>query len=274
MLKNLQGKHVLVTRTAQQAGALCELLQAAEAVPIALPMIEITDPLDWQPVDKALTLVHEYDWLIFTSVNVVEQVFKRLGTLGYGLDGLKKVQIATVGPQTALALEEAGVRVELVPKKYALTHVVDAFRDLAGEAGLAGKKFLLLRPVGGRREVVEELLHDGAIVDEVATHQALPLSPDTPESRAVVEMMKNGELDAITFTGSSTVQHFVSWMRQAAPEILQSFSDTGAKVQHPLLAAIGPVTGSTLGEYGLPLGVVATEYTIEGLVEALKLNLN
>lgn len=268
----LRGKRVLVTRTKEQAGALSRRLLAVGAEPIELPMIEIADPVDWQLVDQALTLIHECDWVIFTSVNVVQQVFKRLRTLGYAPADFNQVKVATVGPQTALALEQAGVKVSLVPDQYALSHVVTAFRDLAREAGdsLEGKKILLLRPVGGRPAVVEELVSDGAIVDEVATHRAQPCSPDTAESRAVVEMMRNGELAAITFTGSSTVHHFVSWMRQAAPEILKSLSDTGAPVKRPLLASIGPVTADTLSEYGLSGGICASEYTIEGLVKLLE----
>lgn len=186
------------------------------------------------------------------------------------------MKVATVGPQTAQALERAGVKVSLVPDQYALSHVVTAFRDLAREAGdsLAQKRILLLRPVGGRPAVVEELVSDGAMVDEVATHRALPCSPDTTESRAVVQMIRDGKLDAITFTGSSTVHHFVSWMRQAAPEMLQSLSETGAPMRRPLLAAIGPVTADTFSEYGLVGGIYASEYTIEGLVKLLELKLN
>src|SRR5579862_2172734 len=185
----LRGKRVLVTRTKEQAGALSRRLLAVGAEPIELPMIEIADPVDWQFVDRALTLVHEgkYDWTIVTSVNVVGQVLQRMETLGYARGDFNQVKVATVGPQTALALEQAGVKVSLVPDQYALSHVATAFRDLAREAGdsLVGKKILLLRPVGGRRAVVEELVSDGAMVDEVATHRALPCSPDTAESRAV-----------------------------------------------------------------------------------------
>lgn len=268
----LRGQRVLVTRRREQAGALSSRLRAVGADPIELPMIRIEDPVDWQSVDQALTLIHEYDWVIFTSVNVVQQVFKRLRTLGYGLDDLNKVQIATVGPQTALALEQSGIKVSLMPGHYALSDVVDLFRAEAQARGdsLVGKKILLLRPQGGRPAVVEELVSSGAHVDEIAVHRALPCLPDTAESQAVVQMIRDGKLDAVTFTGSSTVHHFVSWMRQAAPDIWQSLIKADSPAMRPLMACIGPVTGDTVREYGMHLGLVATEYTVEGLVKALE----
>jgi uroporphyrinogen III methyltransferase/synthase len=271
----LRGQRVLVTRTREQAGALSSRLRAVGADPIELPMIRIEDPVDWQTVDRALTLVHEgtwYNWAIFTSVNVVQQVFRRMETLGHARGDLNNVQIATVGPQTAMALERAGVNVTLVPGHYALTDVVDMFRVEAQARGdsLVGKKILLLRPVGGRPTVVEELVSSGAHVDEVAVHRALPCLPDDAQSQAVVKMLRRGELAAVTFTASSTVHHFVHWLQQAAPDIWQSLRDTDAPVLRPLMACIGPVTGDTVRSYGLPVGVEATEYTIEGLVKALE----
>jgi uroporphyrinogen-III synthase len=271
----LRGQRVLVTRTREQAGELSRLLKAVGADPIELPMIRIEDPLDWQRVDRALALVHEgkwYDWAIFTSVNVVRQVFKRMETLGYAQSDLNAVQIATVGPQTALALEQAGVHVTLVPGHYALTDVVDRFRAEAQAHGdpLAGKKFLLLRPLGGRPVVVEELVSSGAHVDEVAVHRALPCLPDDAQSQAVVQMIRDGELAAVTFTGSSTVHHFAHWLQQAAPDMWQFLQETHTKEVRLLMACIGPVAGDTVRAYGLVVGVQATEYTAEGLVEALE----
>lgn len=270
----LRGQRVLVTRTQEQAGAFSTVLREAGFGPVELPMIRICDPLDWKAVDQALTRIHNgnwYDWVICTSVNVVKHAFRRMQMLGYAPTDLNNVKIATVGPQTALELKHAGVHVELVPDHYALTDLVDSFR---ARNTLEGKKILLLRPVGGRPTVVEEMIRSGASVDEIATHRALPSSPDTPESRAVVEMMRRGELQAVTFTGSSTVHHFVSWLTQAAPEMLQFFRETNAPVKRPLFASIGPVTADTLLEYGLPKDIVAKEYTIEGLTLALEVALS
>lgn len=270
--KPLQGQRVLVTRTKEQAGEMCDLLKAAGASPIELPMIQIIDPRDWQPVDQALTQINGYHWCIFTSVNVVERILQRMQTLKIAPYELNAVKIATVGPQTAKALQKAGVNVDLMPERYALQYIVQTILAKAqkGSDPLRGQKFLLLRPEGGRRTMIDDLVCRGASVDEVVSHQALPCSPEDAQSQAVVDMMQKGELHAITFTGSSTVNHFSRWLQQAAPDTWQSLVDPKTPAIRPILACIGPATGDAARSYGLHVGVQATKYTAEGLVEALK----
>ena len=41
-------------------------------------------------------------------------------------------------------------------------------------------------------------------------------------------------------------------------------------LQAPLVACIGPITAKTAEELGLRVDVVASEYTVEGLVRAIK----
>jgi len=41
-------------------------------------------------------------------------------------------------------------------------------------------------------------------------------------------------------------------------------------LQRPLIACIGPITADTARELGLRVDVMAREYTVEGLVAALK----
>ncbi|MEO6196716.1 MAG: uroporphyrinogen-III synthase, partial [Dehalococcoidia bacterium] len=41
-------------------------------------------------------------------------------------------------------------------------------------------------------------------------------------------------------------------------------------LQRPLIACIGPITADTARELGLRVDVMATDYTVEGLVKALK----
>jgi uroporphyrinogen III methyltransferase/synthase len=71
-------------------------------------------------------------------------------------------------------------------------------------------------------------------------------------------MLAEGELDVLTFTSSSTVRNFVAAL--------------GEDLRLPdgvTVACIGPITAGTARELGLPVHVVAQEYTIEGLVQAL-----
>ena len=66
-----------------------------------------------------------------------------------------------------------------------------------------------------------------------------------------------GGIDAVTFASSSTVRAF------AAAGLWPPGGSTA------LIACIGPVTAATARELGLPVGLVAGEYTIPGLAAAL-----
>ncbi len=74
-------------------------------------------------------------------------------------------------------------------------------------------------------------------------------------------IIRNGQIDIVTFTSSSTVRNLLSVLGPDAAVL------TGEG--RPLIACIGPITAETARENGLAVDVMAEEYTVEGLVEAL-----
>jgi uroporphyrinogen-III synthase len=73
----------------------------------------------------------------------------------------------------------------------------------------------------------------------------------------VRRLLVAGEIDAATFTSSSTVRNFCEILPDAVPDSLQ-------------VVCIGPVTADTARECGLRVDAVAEEHTIPGLVSALE----
>jgi uroporphyrinogen-III synthase len=102
-----------------------------------------------------------------------------------------------------------------------------------------------------RPALAEALQRAGAIVNEIPVYHTLQPPPD----KAGLEALRRG-VDVITFTSSSTVQNFVSLVGP----------DTGAA----LVACIGPVTAHAAQSLGVPVHLVAREYTIPGLLKALR----
>jgi uroporphyrinogen III methyltransferase/synthase len=96
----------------------------------------------------------------------------------------------------------------------------------------------------------------GAAVDEIVAYRTVPAS--TEDGDAVRQMLAAGEIDVLTFTSSSTVRNFL-----AALEPLPDLPE------RTIVACIGPITAQTAEASGLPVDVSASEYTIEGLLEAL-----
>lgn len=244
----LFGKKILVTRSRDQASALSDLLRRQGAEPIEFPVIRICPPESYAQLDDALSRIQEYDWLLFTSANGVRAVINRLHDTERDVRWLRGPRIGAIGPATSAALECLGVRVDFVPSKFVAEAVVQEFPE-----DPSGRRILILRAAEAREVIPEKLTQMGADVDVVPAYRT-----EIEESCAapVRRMLDAGEIDAVTFTSSSTVKNFVALIGTSLPE--------GVKV-----ACIGPVTAHTAEELGLKPDVVAGEYTIEGLVEAL-----
>jgi uroporphyrinogen-III synthase len=246
----LHNKRVLVTRPYSQAGDLMQRLQELGAVPILFPTIQIGPPADhYRGLDNALRQLPTFHWVVFTSVNGVGHVWQRLATLGLDVQALHGVRVAAIGPATAAALTERGVPVEVVPERYVAEALLTAI------PAPAGQRILLPRAAGARDILQVGLQAAGAEVVEVHAYRALPAAL-TPEVTAALER----GVDVLTFTSSSTVQNFVTQIGVERARTLAA---------QAVVVVIGPITASTASTLGLRVDVVATAYTIAGLVEAL-----
>jgi uroporphyrinogen-III synthase len=255
---SLRGIRVLVGRARHQAGALSAALRATGARVIEIPFIEIRKPLSFKPLDYALKNLVDYDWLILTSVNGVEAMWKRMKKL-HSNSNRKWPRIAAIGPATKKAIEEHGVKVNVVPKQYVAESVVRSLKDK-----VKGKRVLLVRAKIARDIIPRELRKAGAHVDVVEAYETVvPVS----SRRRLRAALKNPQTrpDIVTFTSSSTVRNFITLLGSRRPK---------AKVEGILTASIGPVTSSTLREFGLPIDIEAREFTIPGLVNAIVRKIN
>jgi uroporphyrinogen-III synthase len=249
----LAGVRVLVGRARHQASALsCELRRLGATV-LEIPFIEIRKPRSFKPLDSALQNLRGYDWLILTSVNGVDAMWDRLSKLRVSKASLKLLRVAAIGPATKKAIEQRGVKVNVVPKEYVAESVVRSLRRRA-----KGKRVLLVRAKVARDVIPRELRLSGAEVDVVEAYETIV--PRSSRMRLRLAL-KNPRMrpQVITFTSSSTVRNFVTL-----------FGSRRASLDGISLASIGPVTSSTLRELGLRVDVEAAEFTIPGLVAAIR----
>jgi hypothetical protein len=103
-------------------------------------------------VEKAVLSLVSYDWLIFTSVNGVKYFWKQLDEIGLDARILGGIEVAAIGPATADALRDKGIKPDFVPEKYVAESVVEGLL----EKGIAGKKVLI-----PRAKVAREVLPQG-----------------------------------------------------------------------------------------------------------------
>ena len=77
-VRPLSGKRIVVTRTRQQAGVLSRELRLLGADVSELPTIRIEPPSDLRAFAELVQDAHAYDWIVFTSPNGVDGVFRPL----------------------------------------------------------------------------------------------------------------------------------------------------------------------------------------------------
>ena len=246
----LQGRRVLVTRAQAQAHDLEARLRSLGAMPLAFPTIRITPPGDgYAALDAALRELATFDWVVFTSVNGVDHVWQRLAVLGLDDRAFTRLQLAAIGPATAAELAARDLQSVVVPKRF----VAEALLEVIPNP--TGKRFLLPRAALARDALRTGLQHAGAEVVEVPAYDTI-----LPEPSSEILAALEAGVDVLTFTASSTVRNFVAQLGQARARVLADRAQ---------VAVIGPVTAETARHLGLRVDVVASEYTIGGLVTAL-----
>ncbi len=250
----LFGQRIVVTRTREQASQLSSQLSELGADILEIPTIKLAAPTKGGDLKDAILGLNSYDWAIFTSPNGVEQFFHYFFAAFDDLRDLGGVKIAAVGPATAEKLRQLHLKVELMPERYVTSEIAAAFQAYES---LENLKVLLLRAEVANPELPRELEGLGAIVDDVACYQTVAETED--RNGAAARLLESGA-DWITFTSSSTVEHFHA--RFNLPELL-------AKYPKLRLASIGPETSKALQTLGLKPHVEARKHTIPGLVSAI-----
>jgi uroporphyrinogen III methyltransferase/synthase len=246
----LFGKRVLVTRARHQASKLSQLLAESGAVPVELPAIRI-EPANGE-LTMALRSLHDYDWVILTSVNGVEAFFRALRGLQLDARALGGVKVGAIGPATAQALESRGVAPDFIPGEFSAEGILKGLKMQA----MCGMRFLLPRADIADTELVDGLRKLGATVQEVAAYRTVPATESVEKTRRLLD---SGGIDVITFASSSTVSNLAS-----------ALGDDRAGIEKVKIACIGPKTAETARKLGFSVDIEATEYTIPGLVAAME----
>ncbi|MGM0819599.1 MAG: uroporphyrinogen-III synthase, partial [Actinomycetota bacterium] len=160
---------------------------------------------------------------------------------------LAGTRLAAVGPGTAEALADLGLRADLLPARYTTAGLVEALA--AGPPGRA----LLPRADIATPTLARGLAEAGWEVTEVEAYRTVPATA-LPEG--VADRISAGEVDVLAFASSSTVRNFVDLYGGLPP----------AEVR---VASIGPVTSETCRELGLRVDAEGDPHDLDGLVAAV-----
>ena len=248
----LFGKRILVTRARQQASALSELLIAHGAQPVELPAIDIKPLADTAELDRAIVNLHNYHWILFTSVNGVTMFFQQLRNHYQDARVFSGLKVGAIGPATARALEAKGIRPDYVPSVYTSQGIIAGLK----KQGISGQRFFIPRADIANDELVQGIRKLGAEVDAVASYRTVSAHSANAQ---IKQMFSSGDIDVITFTSSSTISSLIA-MLGGKKELLCNSK----------IACIGPKTADTAVSAGLNVDIIAREQTIPGLVAAIE----
>jgi uroporphyrinogen-III synthase len=254
----LKGRRIVVTRAREQSEGLMASLEALGATAILCPAIRIEPLHDSSNLDAAVSSLHEYDWVIFTSANGVRAFSERMRARGVEAEVLCSRKLAAIGPATRAEVEKLGCAVSFVPD----THVAEVILEQIGD--VAGQRMLLPKADIAREALAEGLTRMGAQVDEVAAYHTVAGG----EHGTLAPMLRAGEIDAVTFTSSSTVRYTIEGLTAEMSREM-SREEAVALLGRAALVCIGPITAGTARECGLTVTAVAEEYTTRGLLDAL-----
>ena len=248
----LFGQVIGITRPEEQADDAALKAYELGALPVMLPMIEIAPPDDWSAVDAALPRLHEFDWIVFTSANGVRGLLNRLWQTGGDVRSLAKAKLACIGPATAAVLEEFSLRADLVPSEYRAEGLAAALKP-----HVSGRRVLWARASRGRDVLPTELIAAGASLEQLVVYQNRDVT-EFPQPE--LDRLERGELNWIGLSSPSIARALARLLTPTARAQL------GVRTK---LASISPVTTEAARSVGLTIAAEATEYTWDGLFQAM-----
>jgi len=199
---SLQGRRILVTRPAEQAAKLAQMIAAQGGQAVIFPLLEIGAADDPAPLQRAIEQLDDYAFAIFISPNAVAFALPQILAARRWPPHLLA---AAIGPSTAQQLAAQGIANVISPAERFDSEALLELPAFAAKA-LAGKRVLILRGNGGRELLAETLRQRGAQVCAVSCYHRSPPADGEP----LVSLLNNRQLDALTISSSEGLRNLLA----------------------------------------------------------------
>ncbi len=247
----LFGRRIAIPRAESQFHETASLAIEYGAHPIPMPIIEIAPVDDRSALEDVLSRLSEFDWLIFTSANGVTHFFEAMFASGRDVRAVGRLKFACIGPATADALRQRHLIADLVPESFRAEELAASLASY-----VSGQRVLWARASRGRDVLPDALTAAGADLEQVVVYE-------------------NRDREAISDENLRALRDGVDWIALSSPSIARGVAallpaDLKAQLGTRIgVAAISPVTAEAAREAGIPVTVVAEEFTWRGLFEAI-----
>jgi len=259
----LEGKTIAITRSKEESEEFIELLTNDKATPISLPTIELVSKGE-KIVEEFLDLIkqHDPDYSVFLSSKAVKLLFdtaKEKSKFEQLQLAIANTVVVAVGPKTKIALENQGIKVGYVPKRYSSVGIGEVFTRL----NAIGKKAIIPRS-GASTPFLKNLLEKiGLQVIELHLYDVCAFR-DTSQWNNFRELFSQTKVDGIIFTSASSVKSFFEIMTKDYEE-----ENLVTHLQKIKVVSIGPFTADELKKFNVE-NTIAHVHTVHGAFDTIK----
>jgi uroporphyrinogen III methyltransferase/synthase len=243
---NVDGVKVLLTRSAFGNEVLSRKLNDMGLCPLSFATIQFEPPEDWATVDRALSLLHSFDWVAFTSATGVRFFLERMEALHLNVPWRGRPHVAAVGRGTEQVLVSSGIRVDFVPSKYLTAKLASELPSNKGD------KVLLLRAKVSDQTMSNILKERNIGVTEIAIYRTRMVS------RGQIESLKS--VDIVVFASPSSVESLCTNLTAEELDRLRS----------RLVVCIGPVTARAAEDWGFRRVRYPQTHTFDSLLDEIR----
>jgi uroporphyrinogen-III synthase len=202
----LAGRRVVITRAADQSQSTADMVAAAGAIPVVVPLIEIVDEPGGMAALAALDLAG-FDWLAITSPNGARRVADLVPT--------GPPRLAAVGATTAAALP----RCDLAAETQSAAGLLAVFPDGPG-------RVVVIQAVDAEPTLVDGLTQRGWEVTTINAYRTVVVVPSAEQQRAALDA------DAVLFASGSAARAWVEvFGTQTSPVAIAIGDQTSAAAQ-------------------------------------------
>jgi uroporphyrinogen-III synthase len=245
----LDGRCIVVTRPAHQAGALAARISKAGGTPVLFPVIEILDVEDSQPLMELIARLSRFDLAVFVSPNAVNKAMNAVATHRGWPPGLRA---AAVGKGSARELRRRGIPGVIAPEDGFDSEALLALPEMQD---VAAKRVVIFRGAGGRELLGDTLLARGASVEYAECYRRARPSCD---AEGLFELWARQQLSGFVVTSSEGLRNLVE---MAGERGRQRLAATPLFVTHPRIAETAHALGMSR--------VIRTRPGDEGIVQGL-----
>lgn len=202
----LAGRHIVVTRPAEQAAHLAAAIAAAGGSAVLFPVLTIQAVEDSQPLRDIAARLDTFDLAVFVSPNAVHHSLAVITPLRAWP---KQLRIATMGKSSERELARFGMTDIIAPVERFDSEALLALPELQE---MAGKRVVIFRGNGGRELLGDTLVARGAKLEYVSCYQrGIPLL----DAAALLQRWSCHELDAIAMTSSEGLRNLFAMVGEA-----------------------------------------------------------